>query len=94
MNRLALSHEAKQLGKRLPNTDAPAAQRLDGLKIPVLVIVGEHDIPYLQAAADYMLSNIPSARKVILKDAAHLPNMDHPDQFQAAVCSFLDEVSR
>ena len=94
MNRLALSHEAKQLGKRLPNTDAPAAQRLGGLKIPVLVMVGEHDIPYLKAAADYMLSNIPSARKVILKDAAHLPNMDQPHQFQATVRLFLDDVSR
>lgn len=94
MNRLALSHEAKQLGKRLPNTDTPAAQRLDDLKIPVLVIVGEHDIPYMQAAADYMLSNILSVRKVILEDAAHLPNMDHPDQFQRAIRSFLNEVTR
>jgi len=94
MNRLALSHEAKQLGKRLPNTDTPAAQRLDDLKIPLLVIVGEHDIPYMQAAADYMLSNIPSVRKVILEYAAHLPNMDHPDQFQRAIRSFLDEVSQ
>jgi len=94
MNRLALSHEAEQLGKRLPNTDTPAAQRLDDLKIPLLVIVGEHDIPYMQAAADYMLSNIPSVRKVILEDAAHLPNMDHPDQFQRAIRSFLNEVTR
>jgi hypothetical protein len=26
--------------------------RMDELKIPVLVIVGEHDIPYLQVTAD------------------------------------------
>jgi pimeloyl-ACP methyl ester carboxylesterase len=63
------------------------------LKIPVLVIVGEHDIPYLQAAADYMVENIPSARKVVLPDAAHLSNMDHPAQFQRVVRSFLDEIA-
>lgn len=92
MNRLALSHEAKGLGERLPNADPPAAERLDELELPVLAVVGEHDEPYSLAAADYMLDNIPSARKVILEDAAHLPNMDHPDRFQRAVRSFLDEV--
>lgn len=93
MNRLALSHAAKQLGKRLADTDTPAAERLGELKIPVLVIVGEHDIPYLKAAADHMLRNVPSARKVILEDAAHLPNMDHPEPFQRAVRSFLNEIA-
>jgi pimeloyl-ACP methyl ester carboxylesterase len=94
MNRLALSHGAKQLGKRLPDTDISAAERLDGLKIPVLIIVGENDIPYLQVAADYMVENIPSTRKVILEDAAHLPNMDRPDQFQSTVRSFLGEIAK
>jgi len=93
MNRLALSHDARQLGKRLPDTEIPAAERLDGLKIPVLVILGANDIPYLQAAADHMVENIPFARKAILEDAAHLPNMDHPDQFQRIVRSFLNEIA-
>jgi len=91
MNRLALSHDAKKLGKRLPDIDIPAAERLDEIVFPVLMVVGEHDEPYSLAAADYMVGNVPSARKAILKDAAHLPNMDHPDQFQSAVRSFLNE---
>lgn len=94
MNRLALSHDAKKLGKRLPNADTPAAERLGGLTVPVLTIVGEHDEPYSQAAADYIVENTPSARKAILEDAAHLANMDHPDQFQSIVRSFLDEIAR
>jgi pimeloyl-ACP methyl ester carboxylesterase len=40
-----------------------------------------------------MVENIPSALKVALPDAAHLPNKDHPDQFQSVVRSFLDEVA-
>lgn len=94
MNRLALSHEAKGLGKRLPNADTPAAERLDEVEMPVLVVVGEHDEPYSLAAADYMVDKIQSARKVVLADAAHLANMDHPEQFQRAVGAFLEEVAR
>mgnify|MGYP003576855978 CR=1 FL=1 len=89
MNRLALAHEAKQLGKRIPNSPVPAFDRLADLKIPVLIIAGAHDTPYILAAADYMVERIPSAQKVIIEDAAHLPNMDHPDEFQTHVTNFL-----
>jgi pimeloyl-ACP methyl ester carboxylesterase len=93
MDRLALSHEARKLGKRLPNTQTPAFDHLEGLRIPVLVIVGAHDTPYILAAADYMTEKIPSARKVVIEDGAHLPNMDQPDEFQRTVQDFLKELS-
>ncbi len=92
MNRIALSHEAKELGKQLPNVETPAAERLDELAVPVLIIAGVHDEPYTLAAADYMVAHIPSARKVLIDDAAHLSNMDHPAEFQQIVSSFLDEL--
>ena len=90
MDRTALAHEARQLGKRQPNTETPAFDRLTDLNVPVLVIVGEHDTPYILAAADYMVEKIPAASKVIIEDAAHLPNMDHPAEFQAIVKDFLE----
>ena len=93
MNRQALAHEVKNLGKRLPNTETPAFDRLPDLKIPVLVVVGEHDTPYILAAADYMREKISSVQKVMIADAAHLPNMDHPDEFQAIVTKFLEGIS-
>ncbi len=92
MNRLALQHESKKLGDQHPDTETPAVERLDQLRVPLLVIVGEHDIPYAHAAADHVVERIPSARKTVLADAAHLPNMDHPEVFQRAVRAFLDEV--
>ena len=94
MNRQALAHEVKQLGKRLPNTQVPVFDRLGDLKIPVLIIVGAHDTPYILAAADYMVERTPSAKKAIIEDAAHLPNMDHPEKFQAIVTNFLEDLSR
>jgi pimeloyl-ACP methyl ester carboxylesterase len=92
MNRNALSHEAKKLGKRLPDMQVNAAEHLGELDMPVLVIVGSQDLPYMHAAADYMLANIPTALKVIIPDAAHLPNMEHPDTFQRLVEKFLDSA--
>jgi pimeloyl-ACP methyl ester carboxylesterase len=89
MNRHALTHEAKGLGKRLPNIQPPAAERLHEVKLPVLAIVGAYDTPYVLAAADYMVEHIPSAQKAIIQNAAHLPNMEHPAEFQHIVSTFL-----
>ena len=93
MDRNALSHEIKQLGKRLPNTDMPAFNRLAELDIPVLIIVGDHDTPFTLAAADYMMEKLPSAQKVIIEDAAHLPNLEHPREFQEVIKNFLNGLS-
>jgi pimeloyl-ACP methyl ester carboxylesterase len=79
MNRNALANEARNLGQRLPDTEVQAATRLDQLRIPVLVVTGDQDIPYIQAAADYMMAHIPAAQRAVIADAAHLPNMDHPE---------------
>jgi pimeloyl-ACP methyl ester carboxylesterase len=92
MNRQALSHEVKQLGNRLPNAETPAFERLAALHIPVLIVVGAHDTPYILAAADYMAEKIPVARKAIVADAAHLPNLDHPQEFQEIVRAFLNDL--
>jgi pimeloyl-ACP methyl ester carboxylesterase len=93
MDRLVLSHEVKQLGKRVPNTQTPASEHLQDLNIPVLIIIGVHDTPYMLAAADYMAEKIRHAQKVVIEDAAHLPNMDHPHKFQAIVGEFLKKFS-
>jgi pimeloyl-ACP methyl ester carboxylesterase len=94
MNRQVLAHEASGLGKRLPDVDIPAVGRLDQLKLPVLVIVGKNDTPYIRAAADYMLEHIPSSRKMMIEDAGHLSNMDHPQQFREIVENFLADIPR
>lgn len=92
MNRTALAHEAKGLGKRLPNIRPPAAERLNELKLPMLAITGANDIPYQLASADYMEKHTTSTRKVIIENAAHLLNMDQPAEFQRIVTDFLDEL--
>lgn len=94
MNRIALANEAKGLGKRLPDMESSAAERLSELNLPVLVIVGVHDTPYILAAADVMVEKIPYAKKVVFEDAAHLPNMDQPEEFSRIVEAFLERVMK
>jgi 3-oxoadipate enol-lactonase len=69
--------------------DPPAAGRLESLRAPVLVIVGDEDLPHVGVAADVLASEIPGARKVVIKDAAHLPSLERPDEFNRIVRDFL-----
>jgi pimeloyl-ACP methyl ester carboxylesterase len=63
--------------------------RLVGIKIPTLVIVGDLDTPRTLAGADFIAKNIPNAKKIIMNGVAHLPNMEQPEEFNRLVLSFL-----
>jgi pimeloyl-ACP methyl ester carboxylesterase len=92
MNRLALQHEARSLGTQVPDGTTSAAQRLHQLRMPVLSIVGEHDIPYIHLATDHLVQHVVGARKVLLQNAAHLPNMDQPAAFRLLIEEFTVEA--
>jgi pimeloyl-ACP methyl ester carboxylesterase len=93
MNRSVLSRESQNKGQDPTELPKPSITTLKEIDIPVLIVVGSEDLPYMHAAADYLVENIQFARKEIIEDAAHLPNMDQPHLFQEVVLSFLDEVT-
>jgi 3-oxoadipate enol-lactonase len=70
--------------------DPPAFGRLAEIKAPTLVIVGDHDISEVQDTADLLVSKIPGARKELIHDAAHLPNLEHPEKFNRVLLDFLN----
>lgn len=70
--------------------DPPAIGRLEEIKAPTLVVVGDEDLPDVQKSADLLVSRIRGARKAIIHDAAHLPNLEHPDQFNRLLLDFLN----
>ncbi len=92
MNRLAVGHAAKNLGDEQPDLEPPATGRLGEIQVPVLVVVGLNDTVYIRAAADYMVDHIANARKVMMENAAHLPNMEKPEEFRRIVEAFLQEI--
>jgi 3-oxoadipate enol-lactonase len=69
--------------------DPPAIDRLEDIHGPALVIAGDQDLPPIIEIADILTRRIRGARKVIIPDAGHHPNMEHPEEFNQAVLSFL-----
>ena len=69
--------------------DPPAIGRLMEIASPTLVIVGDQDLPHASANADLIISNVPGSRTVIIKDAAHLPNLERPEEFNRVLLDFL-----
>ena len=67
----------------------PAIGRLREIAAPTLVIAGDQDLPHCLANADLITSKVPGARKVIIKDAAHLPSLERPEEFNRVVLDFL-----
>ncbi len=67
----------------------PAVQQLDTIKVPTLIIAGALDNSEIVRAADVMQSAIPYSKKLIITEAAHVPNMEKPAEFNKAVLDFL-----
>lgn len=69
--------------------DPPAIQRLGDINLPTLVIAGALDHPEILRAANMMVNSITGAQKIILPNCAHVPNMERPAEFNAAILNFL-----
>ena len=69
----------------------PAAERLQEITAPTLVVIGDEDVPTIFDAAGLLMEKLPHARKFAIHDAAHLPNMEHPEEFNREVLEFLLE---
>ena len=75
----------------LAQRDSRVIDALPGIDVPVLVVVGDRDEPFL-GAADYMAAKIPHAAKAVIPDAGHASNIDQPAAFDRAVLAFLAEL--
>jgi 3-oxoadipate enol-lactonase len=59
------------------------------IRVPVLCVAGEHDRNAPAAMMERMAAKIPGARYVRLAGVGHLPNLEAPRAFDAAVIDFL-----
>jgi len=60
--------------------------------IPTLAIVGRQDEFTPVAKAVEMQQHLQNCRIVIIEDAGHMPNLEHPDEFNKVVLDFLASV--
>ena len=63
--------------------------RLHGIAMPTLIIVGEDDPATPVAASRTIQEKINGSELVILKSASHLSNVEQPEAFNRAVSTFL-----
>ena len=69
--------------------EPPALERLAKLHAPTLVIVGALDIADFHVIAERVTQSAPRAERLTLPGIGHLPNMETPAVFNAAVLNFL-----
>jgi pimeloyl-ACP methyl ester carboxylesterase len=78
------------LGKDSTRRYNPTAfERIGEIAAPTLVLVGEEDVPDMQAMADVLAQKIVGAQKRVLADAGHLGNLENPEGFERVVLDWL-----
>ena len=68
---------------------AAVGERLSEIRCPTLVVVGERDTPDMQAIAAHVARSIDGADLLIIPDAAHLPSLERPEEFNSVLLAFL-----
>jgi len=66
----------------------------ENLRVPCLVVVGEHDGIASPDYARSVAARIPGARFALIPGAGHLSNIECPDAFNAAVLGFIREIEQ
>lgn len=69
--------------------DPPALSRLSQIHTPTLFVLGELDMLGIKDIAGLVCRDIPGARKVTIKGAGHMVNMEKPEEFNEVVGEFL-----
>lgn len=77
-----------------PSGPVPTAtvDDLTRLRLPVLVLTGDQEIPYFRIVADALAYAIPGARRAVVAGGGHLVNLVEPDRYNEAVLAFLREA--
>jgi pimeloyl-ACP methyl ester carboxylesterase len=80
----------KALGRQLLKGDGDWVRpRLGEISCPVTVIVGEHDHPFIDQAAD-LAAEVADGRCTVINGAYHSPQLTHRAEWTAAVQAHLD----
>ena len=67
----------------------PAYERLAGLNANVLFVVGDQDVASVRDGAEASAARIKKAKVVTIKDADHLPQMEHPEAVNKLLVEYI-----
>ena len=74
--------------RELMQAPPPALDRLESVRVPTLVLIGDQDV-WQSEPADILAKRIPGARIVRIAGGGHLLNLTSPKEFDAAIAAFL-----
>jgi len=63
--------------------------RLGDIRAPSLVMIGDSDLPDMQAISQLVADSMLGAKRLLIPGAAHLPNLENPTLFNQSVIDFL-----
>lgn len=66
---------------------------LGAITVPTLVVVGSEDEYTPVSDAEYMHERVPGSALVVVDGAAHMPNLERPEEFNKAVADLLGRIS-
>ena len=67
--------------------------KISAVKVPTLIVVGEEDLGTPVAASRAIQGQIAGSQLEIIKSAAHLSNLEQPEEFTRIITSFLARVA-
>lgn len=89
VRRMVTENDKMWTAKReLMQATKPALDRLESVRVPTLVLIGDQDVSQSEPA-EILAKRIPGARIVRVAGGGHLLNLTSPKEFDAAIASFL-----
>jgi pimeloyl-ACP methyl ester carboxylesterase len=68
------------------------ASDLGLIRVPVAIVLGEHDEFIKPDHAEYLARSIPNAEMICLTGVSHFAPLQRPGKFNVAVVNFLDDI--
>ena len=76
------------VNRSLMQSTRPAFDRLESVRVPTLVLIGDQDV-WQAEPAEIIAKRVPGARIVRVPGGGHLLNLTSPKQFDEAIRSFV-----
>jgi pimeloyl-ACP methyl ester carboxylesterase len=80
-----------RFGREVSGPAPPVIDELSQMDMPALVVVGEHDKPFLRAA-EVMAAKLPRSRHVVIPGAGHIVNIEEAEVFNRELIDFLATI--
>ncbi|HEX6108239.1 MAG TPA: alpha/beta fold hydrolase, partial [Ktedonobacteraceae bacterium] len=90
--RVALFAPQRTLKRMLHSVLTPwrGDERVQLLRVPTLVVLGQRDTVFLREHYDDVPRNIPGAQQVVIPVSAHLVQLERPDAVNRAIRRFIE----